>query len=72
MKNLKKTKITIIFCFKTGGQYGLGHYRRVLPLIKIYANKYKIFIFTNNKQNIYLNKNITLLNYDQKNYIKIY
>jgi len=70
VKNLKKTKITIIFCFKTGGQYGLGHYRRVLPFIKIYANKYKIFIFTNNKQNIHLNKNITLLNYDHKKLYK--
>ena len=66
MKSLKKIRIAIIFCFKTGGIYGLGHYRRVLPLINILKKKHKIFIFTNNKNKIHKNKNISLFNYDQK------
>tara|TARA_B100000963_G_scaffold224464_2_gene195674 strand:- start:366 stop:1352 length:987 start_codon:yes stop_codon:yes gene_type:complete len=66
VKNLKKTRIAIIFCFKTGGIYGLGHYRRVLPLINILKKKHKIFIYTNNKNKIHKNKNISLFNYDQK------
>ena len=70
MKSLKKIRIAIIFCFKTGGIYGLGHYRRVLPLINILKKKYKIFIFTNNKNKIHKNKNISLFNYDQKKLLK--
>tara|TARA_B100000035_G_C21028726_1_gene567358 strand:- start:1836 stop:2822 length:987 start_codon:yes stop_codon:yes gene_type:complete len=70
VKNSKKTKISIIFCFKTGGVYGLGHYRRVLPLIDIFKKKYKIYIFTNNKKKIHKNKNISLFNYDQKKIFK--